>query len=786
MLGYTDFPLGLDSAPLVSQMMEDLIASTESLQEKDQILADTQKKVDELEARLEPLESENGRLTRDNLQLHQQLISGTEDAIRLDNQHTATAFELQAENRRLKLLNQKAGQHTKELLKQIDQLKDELQQSLAAPSTMKTPEVIESDPRKIRKGSRTPSSSRATSVISSAETTSFSAPSISFDPNLFNIELDNLRKERDAAQQSAEGASATKAELENLIAIRDKEIQRLGARLQVEASKDGLLVLRHQIDVQNQEIEKLTAQVRVVNPTASPARRHRNLDRPRVIFSTSGETSPPSGDNEGGAKVTYEAVQPVSESRTTASVSSATPAYSEEDSEAKVREPIVPEPGLSAEMLGRSDRLVKKAKGDQRKLQKQLRIQQKQGVAKDQEISGLSATVQELTKTIADKERTIATLAVDFAFISDNLGAVMSEKDQLIEVFKTMAQEPDEIIVDTEEIDRLRIELQTLQTKYDSEIRRSQTEQTQVRSPQGPCQDCAVWKDKHADALAESKTIQANAQEEIQKLRNQNKQLGILVQSMQDAKSDSPELDHQLKLARNELTAKDAEIEQMRVLTSAQQTELAEFRKKYEEIERQLSSMPSAEDQYKATIGQLKVEHSQLVHDLKARAAHIKGLNGQLAETQQAVRELQLQLQKAREEATEYKEDAVYHRTKGEEIQRRTSEQTKTLIKDANAAVQTLQQQLDEKTRESEAYQRLLSDARRQLAPLAETTVPQLRSQIARLYGEREELVRRVKRVIQASAYIEQAARGSPDSPEAAAFSAAIRQLQEELKVFDK
>ena len=259
MMGYNDFPLGLD---------------TTSLAERSKIIRD----LELCKSQIEPLQAENSKLTRENVQLHQQLVFATEETMRMENQRSQSAFELQAENRRLKLLNQKSSEHVKELRNQIDTLTKRLAEATSAPSMMKIPETIECDPRRMRK---TPRASRASSQISDGS----ASGSGGFDPAAFNQELENHRSERDQARKEAESIKLRLADLDGVVKLRDEEIDRLGNELQKETGRDGYLIsLRHKCSQQEAEIEKLRAQVRVVNPTAAPRHRRLVLTPPRVTI----------------------------------------------------------------------------------------------------------------------------------------------------------------------------------------------------------------------------------------------------------------------------------------------------------------------------------------------------------------------------------------------------------------------------------------------------------------------------------------------------------------------
>ena len=838
LMGYKDLPLGLDSAPLVAKMMEDLVVDTETLRENEEELAKLREKVTMLEEQLEPLQSENNALTRDLVQLRQEMIQVTEDSRKVENQSSATAFELQAENRRLKLLNQKASEHVKRLQKEIDALKKKLDESLAAPSMMKVPEVMECDPRKIR-GTRTPSSSRATSVVSSVES-SFSAPSVGFDPNLFNTELDNLRKERDQARKDAEEAIAVKSELENLIAIRDAEIQKLGTELQKETGRDGYMVtLRYRCDQQAEELDKLRAQMRVINPENRGVvnRRKRMVLTPaRTTVSVHGSDSgAPSEFGDG--RITYEAIGPMStDSRmmTESSAMEASDIISEPEPNAapKAEEPepeVNVEPEIMAEQAPpkveikkhieekpRTKARKEAPRKEKSKIEKQreLREQKKQEAliaSKDRTIASQAAEIQKLQETIVEKEKIISSMSVDFAFINDNLATVFNEKDSLIEMLRKQLAEPDEIIIDTGEIDKLQQRLRDIQAEHSVEIKEKDAvieklERKLAEMPETPvlvvsepeptavpettpqeCQECAELRRKLDELLQKQQTsdISQETLAEIERLKSRNEQLETLIRTAETGRQDSSVFDAQLQQAKNELTERDAQIEKMRAASAEKQKELDDCKQKLEETERKMASQPNTERRWKEMIDQLQTKQIQMSGDIKAKTASIKSLSEKVVQGERVIRDLQLQLQKTKEEADGYKEDAAFHRTKGQEISQKSVERANNMIRETTHTVQTLQRQLQEKTRESEVFQKLLSEARRQLAPLSQTVIPQFKVQITQMQNEREALVRQVKKLAQFAVYVEQAVQASPDSPDAKAFCAALHQLQEELKVFE-
>lgn len=823
-MGYQDLPLGLDSAPLVQQMMEDLVADTETMQENEQQIAKLKEKIDLLESQIEPLQSENTRLTRENVQLHQQLVQAQEDGMKTENESSVATFELQAENRRLKLLNQKATEHVKEMQAQIDKLKAHLQQSIAAPSMMKVPEVMESDPRKLRRpSSRTAPSSRATSVVSSES--SFTIPTVSFDPNLVQVELDNLRKERDTAVKTADDAVKKMADLEKVVQIRDEEIHRLGSDLQRETGKDGFLVsLRHKYDQQKAEIEKLRAMVRVVNPGALGHKRSKPLvlTPPRTMvsiygdemLSVSGSHYDPKGrvtftDSPGRAPSVDSRM--LSESSATFDLSITDDGYDTPDEEEEVpepKQPIAPEPmpgtedpAKREEERKREEEARKAKELERERIRQQKKEQRKKKVRvllkeKDDKISALRTELKEVTKALEEKEEVLTKMAVDFAFIGDNVNRLVAEKDQLICELKNrpVAQPPapPEIIIDTEEIDNLQRHINELKAKHKEEIQKKDQQIDQLQSlaqslakntAPGECKECIRLRQQLEDCQHSRETEKAAAKEEIEKLKSRSEQLEVLIRTSDDVKRTTTAMDAELQHARNQLTEKEDQMEKLRAAAAAQQNELKDCQRMLEETRKKLKGAPDMEEKYKSIVDQLKQEHVAMGKDLKQKTGQLKALGDKVTENQRVIRELQRQLQKAREDAETSKEEAAFHRAKSEEITHKMTEQSSAAINEANSTMQHLTKQLQEKTKESNLYQKLLSEARRQLAPLTESTIPALKQKISRLEKDKDDILKGVRKVAQMAIYVE-ASIGVSDSPDVAAFSTALHQLQDQLKQY--
>lgn len=893
LMGYVDLPLGLDTAPLAQQLLEDLVTTTEALRENEDELNKTKEKLEISETQIEPLQSENTRLTRENVQLHQQLILSSEESQRLENQHSAAAFELQNENRRLKLLNQKASEHVKELQKERDSIKEKLQQSIAAPSMMKVPEIIESDPRKMRTRTRSGSTSRGTSVVSSES--SFTAPNISFDPNLFNTELDNLRKERDQARKDAETAMTRMTELENVVKIRDTEINRLGSELQRETGRDGFLTsLRHKYEQQQEEIDKLRAQVRVVNPNSTTGRKPRRLiltparttvsiedsvfietsKTPSMISSAKDftdttdftdtaeedlptprapirpephpeqqqqpeqqsqqQSQPPQAqtqpianklnkqlnvsdteennddteeeeDNENNNKKASPQVQFHEDTITTVNVRHHG-STKKSKSKSKTQQTMQQAPPPAQINQTNIDELVRQKEELRIKLDKIEKKNQKMLQSKEREINGLKSKIDLLIKQLSEKDQTISSMAADFAYINDNISVVISEKDKMISDYKNKVSEPSEIIYDTEEVDKLQFQLDEMKVEYEKQIEAKDKQISQlqglaqtlttVQSVPGSseCQECVRLRKRIEDlekiqlentnnenGSTTTNINNQNDEENVQKLRSRVAQLETLIRASQEEERESAKLDEQLQIAKNQLTERDAQMEKIRSAAERQQNEMKQLQKKLEDSEEKMKNLPDVEARYRTIIEQLKSEHNAINSEIRQKRSEIKTLNEKMTEAQRIIREKQNQLQTAREEAANAREEAAFHRAKSEEITKKAQEKSSNVVKDANAAVQHLQRQLQDKTKEADVYQKLLSDARRQIAPMKETVIPQLKAQILKLKQEKDEILKKVKRISQLAIYVDA---NMTQSPDVTAFSAAVHQLQDELRPY--
>lgn len=817
MMGYTNLPLGLDSAPLVHQMLEDLVATTTALRESEDTIKGLEDKLHTAENQLEPLQSEITRMTRDNVQLHQQIVQAAEEASRFENQHTTVAFELQAENRRLTLLHKKASQHIKKLKKENDELNEKLQKSIAAPTIMKNPEFIEVDPRKMRqRGSRTSSGSRTPSLASID--TIKSIPSIAFDPAIFEAELSNLRNERDEARKQQDVAMARMSELEEVVKIRDEEIIRLGNSLQQETGKDGYLIsLRHKLQQCQDEIEKLRAQVRVVNPSAAPQHRIRQLylvpARATFHYDGRGQVAP---EQEAQPKISYESVQPILKAESSSIFSEEENEEEEEDIDEieRPRDPVRPEPlPVQLQPTNESSQQVVQvqqapsispAPSQSSHIQKsssrssQIAIDQQfvqQLFAKDQkiqeqeqEIKGLQSKIEELNDDIAEKEKVIASMSSDFAFIHDNLESVIDEKNNMIISLQTQItdQEP-EVIQDTEEIEKLQFQIEEMKINQEKEISSRDTKINQLqdlieslskRNLPEECSECIRLKQQLESIQKQKSVVDSSSRSECEKLKSRISQLEVLIRATEGNNREFNIIEEQLKIAKNQLTEKDTQIGKLHSDVSSLEGELKKCKLSLEEAQKRLSTNPDIEQKYRILIDQFKQDRVKILAELKQKSIAIQGLGEKLTEAQRIIRELKMKLSNVQDENKSLKEDAEFHRAKSEEITHNVTDKSNSIIKEANSVVQHLQRQLQEKTNEAELMKKLLTETRKKLANVMESIIPEFKRQISKEQKEKLELINKIKRICRLAFAIEHTLGNSPD---AEAFNSAIHQIQTEL-----
>lgn len=261
-MGYQDYPLGLDSAPLAQIMLEDLVATTEALKDSEESSDSILHRLELAEQLLEPLQEENTRLRRDNVQLHQQMIKVGEENIKTENKLATSTFSLQAENRRLNLSKIKLEEQVCALNNELASTKIKLQQALEP--------ILNGSSKSNSSKKQIKDSAFSVGDGGSAKSNLAGLASHSNDNFLSSSEIEALTQERDLLKTQLRNQVANNEEIKACIKLRDDVIEKLSEEIQKETGKDGyLLTLRYKYQKAEEEIEKLRCQVRLVNPGAS-------------------------------------------------------------------------------------------------------------------------------------------------------------------------------------------------------------------------------------------------------------------------------------------------------------------------------------------------------------------------------------------------------------------------------------------------------------------------------------------------------------------------------------
>uniref|UniRef100_A0A8C4YL76 Centrosomal protein 135 n=1 Tax=Gopherus evgoodei TaxID=1825980 RepID=A0A8C4YL76_9SAUR len=103
-LGYRQ-PLGVESLPLVEKLFSDLVHTTESLRSTKLSAGKTEKECSNFDAILEPYKAENAKLTRENNELHLEILKLKEQSDRHVKDLKATLRKVEHETADLKFLN---------------------------------------------------------------------------------------------------------------------------------------------------------------------------------------------------------------------------------------------------------------------------------------------------------------------------------------------------------------------------------------------------------------------------------------------------------------------------------------------------------------------------------------------------------------------------------------------------------------------------------------------------------------------------------------------------------
>ncbi|KFO11728.1 Centrosomal protein of 135 kDa, partial [Balearica regulorum gibbericeps] len=126
-LGYRQ-PLGVESLPLVEKLFSDLVHTTESLRSAKLSAGKTEKECSNYDAVLEPYKTENAKLTRENNELHLEILKLKEQSDRHVKDLKASLRRVEHETADLKFLNNQYAHKIKMLEKENKAKTEKIQQ----------------------------------------------------------------------------------------------------------------------------------------------------------------------------------------------------------------------------------------------------------------------------------------------------------------------------------------------------------------------------------------------------------------------------------------------------------------------------------------------------------------------------------------------------------------------------------------------------------------------------------------------------------------------------------
>jgi len=772
-MGYADLPLGIDSSPLVQHLLEDLVATTELLKETEEKYSSTKEELTLAETQIEPLQSENVRLTRETTQLHQRLISAKEELVKMENQNTVNSFELQADNRRLKLINQKANEQVKDLEKKLEQSKAKLQEVSDGPSITNVADVGDKDTKKVRRSTRSHRTGSSSINFDIASNNSAMESEI----RVLNEKVESQLITIAAKDKEINDLAHKLDENQSLLKIRDDEITRLGSELQRETGKNGYMItLRHRFAQQNVEIEKLRAQVRAINAPTSPRIKRFYRIPPKAIIHIS-----PKQDNMETTTVMIDDkvdVESKIEQITVSSQSSSVKEQKEVEDVIVIDE--ISNPIATPARIEKSNSQILNSNILQEKTRK---LKEKN--------SALKHEINSLNKIIDSKDSKLAGMVVEIAFLSDTMSQICEEKDQMINYLQSTKQENTQgPIIDQQSQAKIN-KLNEQKRKFKEMLQiRDQTvfelqNQIQVLSKPKPlmeCMNCKIMEEKYNFLQKEMNRIK-NEQEDVSSMKSRINQLEKLLQAFEEDHKGLENLYEEINKNRRILTLKENEIENLKQNIEQKTVSIKELSSRLEDSEKRNNSVYETEQKFKSAAERLKAETNAYSIELKERSHDYHSLNEKYIESQKIIRELQNEYVKMKEDTVNHKEEALFHRGKSEEVQKLLTNKIQNIQQEAGSTIEQMKQQLIEKTKEAKVFQKLLSDTRRQMAPLTEVTIPQLKEQIAKMQRERSEIINRINALCQLSQFTEKSLDLSPST---LSFVGALHQLQDQLRPFAK
>ena len=631
-LGYNDLPLGLDSAPLVQQMVEDIIATTETLKETEETLEKQKSENTLLQAQIEPLQEENVRLTRENTQLHQLLIKSKEDLVKQDNQNSMNAFELNAENRRLKLIYQKAQDQIKELEKKVEQANTKLKEALETPSVTTISEITDSQSRRTKRSarSRRPVGFDGQSVISAIDDSELVAA---------KQEIEKLKGDLAEKEKEIQLYNSKLSESSDILKIKDDEIVRIGAELQRETGKNGYIIsLRHKYAQQEVEIEKLRAQLRV-SGAARSAQRIRRFVRtaPKTTIAINLATSEDLRNMSSASgfpdSFSIKSDKTDEDEKINANIKSISSTPEKEEnlqSAHDENENTQPNPQIQPQ-----------TSNTQVVLKLQSKIEKKK-----QAIALLKNEIRNRDKIILQRDQKLSEMAANFAYIGDNLQAIESEREQIVSQLKAKIAQIESNRQNEQEKEKQQNEqeksISALMKQF--EATRNDYEKTldskkqkiqllkdkiiELSKPKElpPCADCAKLR-LQIEELQKQLAANQKSNEDVEAIKANAKQLEKLLRAADEERDlHADDAEKVVKLQKN-ISVLESENEDIKNQLNKKQCELEKMKHLLDESEARSNSVPDIQQRARIAVEQEKSETAALQSELASTKDNLKDIN---------------------------------------------------------------------------------------------------------------------------------------------------------------
>lgn len=846
-MGYQDFVLGLDSAPLAQQLLNDVLTTTKELQVKEEELNEVKAELETYKPQIEIFQGQLQRLTRENEQLHQKIISVSENAMKKVDQSETAMIEAQTESRRTKLLADQKDQVIKDLQNQLEKTKHELQDALEAPGLSgNVSEYRTRDPSKSR---RTGSRSRRTgSIAPSLDRSSYaSQQEHEMEVKALKDEIQQLKDTIENKEHEAQSYIQKINQQQELIKLRDDEILRLGEELQHETGRDGyMMTLRHLNQQQAAEIEKLKAQVKSgINPMLSPqssaagsplTRKSNNSSKASLLNEEDSIPTPrkPPQPLFASKDAKPQIPQQVKKEETiNAEAEKSSHVVFDIPQEEKANPISIIEEEEEEDVHELSSGVLSSSFGRTQKMQTSKNaliadelkesLDECQGKIEElkHEKESLEQQLEKAEEQLNQKNVIIAEMTANFAFVGDNINTVLAEKDKIIANLKDakekqqslqmQLQQQQQLLLKQkaenndndhkEQIETLQMQIDELQTKYETDIEEKDNKIAQLESlveqitnnnaqqessnpqivPLTECKQCAKLRAELEDLKKNAKGMSQEDTIELHNLRERTAQLELIIRSSEETMRESNSLNQELLMAQNKITEREQQYEKLRQAGLKLQKEFQSVKEQLEEERKTSGTVPELKQRYRTILDRMKIEHAATVAELKQTKATLQTVSDKLLESQKLTRMFQEELQKARDQANTAKEESLLHRTKSEEIQHIASEKLVNCQKEMNAATNHYKGLIQDLTNKNNALQQILSDTRRQTAICTEQTIPKLKETVLKLTRERSELSARVESLAQLSQFAEKSTKFSPETVQ---FIAALHQLQDTLRPF--